>query len=214
MAINAGGIRSSPLHGNLPAASELVAATPLGRDAEGKNLTAYIVRTDGEAPAYSPPPRANNNAPVKTRVQEVAAEETPKQRPAPATNPRFIKPDDLLTRSEKAEVEQLRARDADIRKQSSEGGLLSSYVYGNGPDNRRYILGVSAPLLREDTNKAEAETVSEEEPSNTRSASREKPGLLLPQGSNNPYLQASLAYRANYHQDAAGHKAGLLDQAV
>lgn len=147
------GSLSSPVQIQNPPLGELVAATSLGRDAEGNNLTAYIVRDRNEALCFALPrtPLANNNNPKERLAGKDAAGEKISAPLRGETAARFIRPDALLSQLEQAEVDQLRQRDQDVRFEATDDAantaLLTSYVYGSGPDGRRYALGVSAPLL-------------------------------------------------------------------
>jgi hypothetical protein len=146
-----------------PPAGELVAATPLGRDADGKNLTAYIVRSDTSPPPITPilPRSANANTPQDIAPEAInqdeanqANERLKKQPRQKAETPaRFVKPDYLLSNLEQAQLSQLRAREGDVtddaqRLNDDKGNtLLTSLIYDRGPDGRNYAVGVSAPLL-------------------------------------------------------------------
>lgn len=203
------------LSAQAPPQGELVATTPLGRDENGKNLVAYIIRTDEEAGIN---PRALNNANGNAQNAKAAAAAgaaynkaaAPPDAPRPQipqnknnTSARFVKPDALLSRLEQEQLDQLRARDAAIHDEAAQNSaapesLLTSFVYDKGPDGKRYAVGVSAPLIAQNSSK--------------ESASKAPPPL--PSGTLNPYVQASLAYRHSSNQDASGPKAGLLDKAL
>ncbi|NDE91479.1 MAG: hypothetical protein EB059_10175 [Alphaproteobacteria bacterium] len=201
-------------------AGELVAATPLGRDADGKNLIAYIVRTDDEAPAYKlPTGLANSNTPKKSFLSDAAAQSSaptppqvktekqpaPKSYAAPNTSAQFIKPDDLLTRLEQSQVNQLRARDADIHNDTTAlhdgngNALLTSLIYSTGPDGRRYAVGVSAPLLTQHDS-PETENISDD-------ASSETPV-------NTPLGKAAATYQQSSYFNATDFRSALLDKAI
>lgn len=206
-----------------PPPGELVAATPLGKDENGKNLVAYIMRTEEEVslPLSARKQNANSNSPFAEKTvanprtqtapqaQPLPQQQAQQQTPVQAQNAaraysaaRFIKPDELLTSLEQEQLAQLRARDADVNEDAqrlNDGGgdtLLTSFVYDQGPDGRRYAVGVAAPLLAQKAGLKNSET------------------LQLPQGELNPYLQASLAYRHSATQDISGPRAGLFNQAI
>lgn len=188
------------------ASGELVATTPLGRDENGKNLVAYIVRTDEEAPTFKTPAQANANDP-RARLQEGAQRKFQNKTETPA---RFIKPDNLLSREQKAEVDHLRKRDAEIRTQAEDltdgngEGFLTSFVYGAGPDGKRYVLGVGLPLR--------AYGQSDEEKARKQPKKADGEAVQLPpEGAENVHVRAAIAYRHTAYNDAGGPRAGLLD---
>jgi hypothetical protein len=185
-----------------PPQGELVAATPLGKDADGKNLVAYIIRTDEEADIRARVlQNANSNNP-NLKKQGVTQEPPPQPRAKSGTAARFIKPDIFLSQLEKEQLQQLRLRDANIREEADaldngdSHSLITAFVYDKGPDGRRYAVGVAAPLIAQ------------------KQSTENKAPPPLPSGQLNPYIQASLAYRHSSEQDATGPKAGLLDRAL
>jgi hypothetical protein len=198
MAVFSVGSPTSPVQIQNPPPGELVAATPLGRDADGNNLTAYIVRDRTDAPRFAVPrpPLANNNDPkAKLAAKENSSEKTSAP-PRGETSARFIKPDALLSREEQAEVEQLRQRDHAVRGEADEDAgnvaLLTSYVYGAGPDGRRYALGVSAPLL-------------------LQNAGPPLKGSLPGPTVEDRHAKAAASYRALASTDASGERAAIID---
>lgn len=192
---------------------EVVATTPLGRDENGKNLVAYIVRTEEEVPAYKLPNSSNNNTPKKsflsdaavTQLQQQQAQAKPKaeKQPQPKsenTSAQFIKPDDLLSRLEQSQVDQLRARNEAVRTDTTalndgDGNpLLTSLIYNTGPDGRRYAVGVSAPLLT-------------------------KQGFSTPQAdadetTSTAISRATSAYKQSAYFNATDFRSGLLNKAI
>lgn len=204
------GIR--PLNATYPpqASGELVATTPLGRDENGKNLVAYIVRTEDEAPQFRAPQQANTNDP-RARLQDAPQRKAGQKNNEPPA--RFIRPDNLLSREHKAEVDHLRARDTAIREQAGEltdgdgESLLTSFVYATGPDGKRYVLGVGAPLR--------AFTQSDEEKARRQPKKADGEAVQLPlEGPENVRVRAAIAYRTTSYNDAAGARAGLIDNAI
>lgn len=212
------GIRSPLLYPNVtnsgePKPAEIVATTPLGRDENGKNLVAYIVRTEEEVPAYKLPNSSNSNTPKKsflsdaavTALQQQAPQAKPKveQRIPPKsenTSAQFIKPDDLLSRLEQSQVDQLRARNDAVHSDKTDltdgdgNALLTSFIYNTGPDGRRYAVGVSVPLLTKQP-AAEPSPDGEELPST-------------------PLGKATSAYRQSAYYNATDLRSGLLNKAI
>lgn len=200
-----------------------MAATPLGRDENGKNLVAYIVRTDEEAPRFALPQKnlANSNRadaqkgtqPLPDKEQALALSTgtapPPRKGPPPSphaeTSARFITPEHMLSRMQHEQLAQLRAREADIREDADalEGNdtetLLTSFVFGEGPDGRRYILGVAPPLVAQRAAPA---------------GSKAYAAQSLYEGAENIHIRAANAYRSTHHNDAEGPKAGLIDRAL
>lgn len=195
-----------------------MATTPLGRDENGKNLVAYIVRTQDDPPAYKLPGQlANSNYPKKSFLNDAADDITqqekliaPTLKPAeknrsqpyanPSSSASFIKPDELLSRLEQSQVNQLRIRNDDIRRDTTElndgngNALLTTFVYNTGPDGRRYAVGVSAPLLSRQTAKApEANTT---------------PTPATPSG------RAANAYQQLAYVTEADFRSGLLNKSI
>ena len=216
------GTRSPLLYPNVTNPSELkpgevVATTPLGRDENGKNLVAYIVRTDEEVPAYKLPNNlANGNTPKKSFLSDAAAQQelllqaqlkSKIEKPVPqktsvkneTTSAQFIKPDDLLSRLEQSQLDQLRARDNAIRADNTAlddgagNALLTSLIYSRGPDGRRYAVGVSAPLLTQ--KEAQTDAQSEDETSS-------------------PLDNATRAYKKSAYFNATDFRSGLLNKAI
>ncbi len=220
------GIRSPLLHPNVTNAGDLklgevVATTPLGRDENGKNLIAYIVRTDEEAPDYKLPNNlANGNTPKKSFLSDNAAlqaqlaETQLKSKPAnkrsepnqtiknETTSAQFIKPDELLSRLEQSQLDQLRARDNEVRGDTTElddgagHALLTSLIYNIGPDGRRYAVGVSAPLLTQQESEAEAVETPEEDDTSS------------------PSGKAVQAYKQSSYYHSTDFRSGLLNKAI
>lgn len=198
-----------------------MAATPLGRDEHGKNLVAYIVRTDEEAPRFVPSAAlANGNDPEeklrgeklkaalvdeKNKDQKTKNSSSLSQQALQQASARFITPDHLLSPRDQAAVDQLRSRDAAVKddadalEENSAEIFLTSFVYGEGPDGKRYALGVSAPLITQKYSKA--------------SESKNNPSPP-PDGTENINIRAALAYRSSYYSDAQGPRAGLLDRSL
>lgn len=201
---------------------EVVATTPLGRDENGKNLVAYIVRTEEEVPAYKLPTNlANGNRPKKSFLSDAApqdpllteppvkprSDKTPSATTAPSrsyesseTSAQYIKPDELLSRLEQSQVEQLRARDNAVRGDGATiddgagNALLTTLIYNTGPDGRRYAVGVSAPLLT-----AQQTDISE-------SADDDEPASALE--------KAAQAYKKSAYYNSTDFRSGLLNKAI
>lgn len=192
---------------------EVVATTPLGRDENGKNLVAYIVRTEEEVPAYKLPNSSNSNTPKKsflsdaavTQLQQQQAQTKTKvdkepQQKSDATSAQFIKPDDLLSSLEQSQVDQLRARNVAVRSDTTalndgDGNpLLTSLIYNTGPDGRRYAVGVSAPLLTK-------QAVSAPEPDGDAS-----PMTAI--------SRATSAYTQSAYFNATDFRSGLFNKAI
>ncbi len=178
-----------------PPTGELVAATPLGKDQDGKNLVAYIVRTEDDAPQTPLRQAGNNNDP---RAKQAAINpQQPRPQNKPGTSAQFIKPDDLLSRLERSQLEQLRLRNTDVttdNEKLSDGAghdLLPAYVYAKGPDGKQYALGVGKAFTLNDDSKT--------------------PEPLARQGASRAYAQAAGAYAHASGQDIAGNKANLLN---
>ncbi len=212
------GIRSPLLYPNVINSGELkpgevVATTPLGRDADGKNLVAYIVRTEEEVPAYKLPNSSNSNTPKKSFLSDAATaalqQQTPQTKPkveqrvpskSETTSAQFIKPDDLLSRLEQSQVDQLRARNDAVRSDTTNlndgagNALLTSLIYNKGPDGRRYAVGVSAPLLTQ-SGSATPDPEAEETPTT-------------------PLGKATSAYRQSAYFNATDLRSGLLNKAI
>jgi hypothetical protein len=147
----AAGIYPNFIRGSPVLDAQVLAATPLGKDAAGANLTAYIVRSDEEAPAPPAKNTANTNETSAPSAASFAENLVASQQAVISgqTSAKFLKPDSLLTRLEKAQVDHLRARDTQIKKEVSDAKTTSSasFVYQSGPDGRNYIVGVAAPLV-------------------------------------------------------------------
>ena len=221
------GTRSPLLYPNVTNPGELkpgevVATTPLGRDENGKNLVAYIVRTEEDVPAYKLPNNlANGNRPKKSFLSDAATQQEllaqaqlqTKQDKPPGkisnaypnnknsdTTAQFIKPDDLLSRIEQSQVNQLRARDEAIRTDStvlSDGvgnELLTSLIYYTGPDGRRYAVGVSTPLLTQKKVQADSAEVEDD--------------TATPEG------RASQLYQKSAYNNATDFRSGLLNKTI
>jgi hypothetical protein len=199
MSVFSVGLRPLNIQAQAPPQGELVAATPLGRDADGKNLVAYIVRTEDDAPAVDIPRRAlanNNNPAEKFQTNSQQAQKQTRQESAA----RFIRPDPLLSRMEQAQVDQLRARDDDVTNDDA-NAPLESYVYQSGPDGRRYAVGAAAALLAQKIGQDTA-------PSKAPPSSPEAQKALQ-----DARLYATSAYRQMAGYDAQGPRASLIDQA-
>ncbi|MBY0428684.1 MAG: hypothetical protein K2Q32_05645 [Alphaproteobacteria bacterium] len=221
------GTRSPLLYPNVTNPSDLkpgevVATTPLGRDENGKNLVAYIVRTDEEVPAYKLPNNlANGNTPkksflsdtatqqellaqaqIKTKQDKTADNRAPQRQTIKNenTSAQFIKPDDLLSRLEQSQVDQLRARDDAVRADTTplnDGAgheLLTSLIFNTGPDGRRYAVGVSAPLVTQQQSQPD-HAATDEEPSS-------------------PTGKAVEAYKKSAYFNATDFRSGLLNKAI
>lgn len=212
------GIRSPLLYPNVTNSgdtkpAEIVATTPLGRDENGKNLVAYIVRTEEDVPAYKLPNSSNSNTPKKSFLSDAAVTALQQQTQSPKpkveqrvppktenTSAQFIKPDDLLSRLEQSQVDQLRARNDAVRNDKTDlndgdgNALLTSLIYNTGPDGRRYAVGVSAPLLTK-------------QPSAEPEAGADDPTATL-QG------KAASAYRQSAYYNATDLRSGLLNKAI
>lgn len=221
------GIRSPLLYPNVTNSGDLkpgevVATTPLGRDENGKNLVAYIVRTDEEVPAYKLPNNlANGNRPKKSFLSDKAAQQaqlnepqinSQQEKPAPkrtepnsfsksnTTSARFIKPDELLSRLEQSQLDQLRARDNAVRNDTTQlddgagNALLTALIFNTGPDGRRYAVGVSAPL------RTQQEFQSTDVP--------DEDNISSPSGI------AVQAYKKSAYFNATDYRSGLLNKAI
>lgn len=133
--------------------AQVLSQSPLGRDATGAHLTAYIVRSEEEAPSPNLKSSANTNsahaAPAASFQENLVAAEQATY--TPQTSARFIKPDHLLSRLEKAQVDHLRARDGAVKKEVKDIGGESGFslIYETGPDGRQYAVGVATPLLHQ-----------------------------------------------------------------
>jgi hypothetical protein len=214
---------------------EVVATTPLGRDADGKNLVAYIVRTEDEAPRFTPPKQANTNQAnnqsnnLNNFIQAGQAKENSEKDKSKAaenfqnsfaqnklaknnpTSALFIKPDQLLTRQEQAQLNQLRERDAEIKNDDTvlddgDGNeLLTAPIYATGPDGRRYVLGSGPPLL--------AGTAGNKN-QNSGLNSAYSNAFPLQGGAENIYVKAAISYRHTSYNDYQGYSGGLIDRAL
>lgn len=205
---------------------EFVAATPLGRDADGKNLVAYIVRTD-DAPPLPPLSQdtANGNDPKARLLQQQNAPNAAAQKVQQAQvktaqdasakdvakNPvgaRFIKPQALLSSLQQAEVQHLGARDQAVKQDASnfsdgEGNsLITSFVYNEGPDGKRYAIGVAAPLLAQKASRTYKQNTSSDGVASTKTP--------LNGGADNIHVRAAIAYRQTSYSDGQG-STGLVD---
>jgi hypothetical protein len=222
------GIRSPLLYPNVTNTSDIkagdvVAATPLGRDENGKNLVAYIVRTEDEAPQYKlPNSLANSNTPKKSFLSDTAPPidpasaqpktklQNPVQPKQETTSAQFIKPDDLLSRLEQSQVNQLRERDNAIRNDTTKlndgagNALLTALIYNSGPDGRRYAVGVSAPLSTQQAIR------------DSESQGSELLGSESQEGENNasPLGKAATAYRQSAYFNATDFRSTLFNKAI
>src|ERR1700733_6593457 len=137
-----------------PPQGEVLAATPLGQDQEGTTLVAYIVRKEGDAASSrGAASSANTNDPKAkpaANFEADLAQATTAAATAGGASAKFLKPDALLSRLEKAQVDHLRAREGAIKKElTGDASSVStgSFIYQTGPDGRNYVVGVATPLV-------------------------------------------------------------------
>jgi hypothetical protein len=128
------------------------------------------VRSDEEAPAPPTKNTANTNETSAPSAASFAENLVASQQAVISgqTSAKFLKPDSLLTRLEKAQVDHLRARDTEIKKEVSDAKSATSpsFIYQSGPDGRNYIVGVATPLVMQNpdlANEGEPERLTEQQ---------------------------------------------------
>ncbi|MBI3419551.1 MAG: hypothetical protein HY053_05415 [Proteobacteria bacterium] len=109
---------------------------------------APLPSNEEEAPPRAPSSANTNDPKAKAAATFSAdlAQATATTATATGSSARFIKPDSLLTRLEKAQVEHLRARDAAIKKEATETTGAPTFIYQTGPDGGNYAVGIATPL--------------------------------------------------------------------
>jgi hypothetical protein len=174
---------NAPPPGEVPATSSYV---------EGGDLVATVTRTKDDAvsrraaAAYANVNKASDFSANLAEAQSSAY--TPS-----SSSARFLKPDSLLSKMEKAKVDHLRTREEAIKKETDQlkpadaAGL--SFVYETGPDGRNYIVGVATPLVLQ-----------------TQMETNDKPPALLEKEQDRGYaaygLRAGTSSRAGFLNDA------------
>jgi hypothetical protein len=132
---------NAPPQGDVPAPSA---------HAHGGDLVATVTRTkDDTASKRATAAYANVNK-ASDFSASLAEAQSATHIPS-SSSARFLKPDSLLSKTEKARVDHLRTREEVIKKETKELSEVNaaglSFVYETGPDGRNYIIGVATPLV-------------------------------------------------------------------